>query len=57
MNFFTRMFKKGKISPEDLSGKTTGELIIKATDGKLLVDGKATYELVNSDNKCNAHGA
>lgn len=47
MNFFTRMFKKGKISPEDLSGKTTGELIIKATDGKLLVDGKATYELAH----------
>ncbi|KLV05088.1 hypothetical protein ABT56_12885 [Photobacterium aquae] len=47
MNFFKRMLKKGKISTDDLTCKTVGEIITKATDGELLVEGKATYEIAH----------
>jgi hypothetical protein len=44
---FLSVMKTGKVSLEDLTTKTLGELITKATDGKLLVDGKPTYELAH----------
>ncbi|CAI2308749.1 hypothetical protein HJ202_24205 [Vibrio parahaemolyticus] len=44
MNFFLKMFRSGKLKADDVIGQTSGELITLATDGKLLVDGKATYE-------------
>lgn len=47
MNFFKSMLNKGKISADDLTGKTTGEIITKATNGELLVEGKATYEVAH----------
>ncbi|ACH63630.1 conserved hypothetical protein [Aliivibrio fischeri MJ11] len=47
MNFLRKMFKLGKVTSEDLNGKTFGELITKATDGELLVEGKPTYEIAH----------
>ncbi|WP_279143580.1 hypothetical protein [Photobacterium phosphoreum] len=44
MNFVLKMFRYGKLKADDVIGKTSGELLTLATDGKLLVDGKPTYE-------------
>ncbi|NAZ45921.1 hypothetical protein GL178_06620 [Vibrio toranzoniae] len=45
MNFFKSMLNKKKIADDTLSGKIVGEIMAKATNGKLLVEGKATYEI------------
>lgn len=47
MNLFKQMQSKGKISIDDQIGKTVGEILTKVTDGKLLVEGKATYEIAH----------
>lgn len=47
MNFLKQMLSQGKISFDEQMGKTVGEILTKVTDGKLLVEGKATYEIAH----------
>lgn len=47
MNFFKQMQNKGNISIDEQIGMTAGEILTKATGGKLLVEGKATYEIAH----------
>lgn len=47
MNFFKQMQSKGNISTDEQTGKTVGEILTKATEGKLLVEGKDTYEIAH----------
>lgn len=47
MNFFKQMQSNGNISTDDQIGKTSGEILTKATEGKLFIEGKATYDIAH----------